>query len=325
MVLRAVGLLSPGDMGHVVGRVLVDHGMQVLTCLQGRSERTRRLTQKAKIEVAETYGEVVRRVDLILSILVPAEAEKAARRVSEVLRETGEKLTYVDCNAISPATARSIGKIIHEVGSRFVDAGIIGPPPRQKGATRFYASGADAEHFARLRDYGLDVRVIGSKIGQASGLKMVYAALTKGLSALSTELLVAAWHMGLYRDLVEEFKMSQAEQYGRMERGLPSMPPKAQRWVGEMEEIAKTFQDLSLTPKIYQGAAEVYRFVSQTSLAEEKPENVDKSRTLEKMVEVLAQNLIKTSREYSARQSPSGIFEKIKKSGEKRLGKGSRI
>ncbi|MBU1205916.1 MAG: DUF1932 domain-containing protein [Proteobacteria bacterium] len=289
MILRAVGLLSPGDMGHVVGQVLVDHGMQVLTCLQGRSERTRALTQKAKIAVAETYGELVRKVDLVLSILVPAEAGKAARLVSKALRETGKKVVYVDCNAISPATARSVGKIIEEAGSRFVDAGIIGPPPRQKGTTRFYASGADAEYFAGLKDYGLDVRVIGSKIGQASGLKMVYAAFTKGWIALSTELLVAAWHMGLYRNLVEEFQMSQAEPYGRMERGLPSMPPKARRWVGEMEEIAKTFQDLSLTPKIYQGAAEVYRFIGQTSLADETPETQDKSRTLEKMVEVLAQ------------------------------------
>jgi len=289
MVLRAVGLLSPGDMGHVVGRVLVDHGMQVLTCLQGRSERTRALTQKAKIAVAETYGELVRKVDLVLSILVPAEAEKAARLVSKALRETGKKVVYVDCNAISPATARSVGKIIEEAGSRFVDAGIIGPPPRQKGTTRFYTSGADAEYFAGMKDYGLDVRVIGSKIGQASGLKMVYAAFTKGWIALSAELLVAAWHMGLYRNLVEEFQMSQAEPYGRMERGLPSMPPKARRWAGEMEEIAKTFQDLSLTPKIYQGAAEVYRFIGQTSLADETPETQDKSRTLEKMVEVLAQ------------------------------------
>jgi 3-hydroxyisobutyrate dehydrogenase-like beta-hydroxyacid dehydrogenase len=291
MALREVGLLSPGDMGHVVGQVLVDNGMPVVTCLQGRSERTRALAQKAKIEAVASYEELVRRADLILSILVPAEAEKAARLVSEALRETGEKAVYVDCNAVSPATARSVGKIIEETGSLFVDAGIIGPPPMQKGTTRFYASGADAEHFAQLRDYGLEVRVIGREIGQASGLKMVYAALTKGLTALSTELLVAARQMGLYRDLLEEFQMSQKQEYGRMEKALPSMPPKARRWVGEMEEIAKTFQDLSLTPRIYQGAAEVYRFVGQTTLADETPETRDKSRSLEEMVEILALHL----------------------------------
>jgi 3-hydroxyisobutyrate dehydrogenase-like beta-hydroxyacid dehydrogenase len=296
MVLRAVGLLSPGDMGHVVGEVLVNHGMPVLTCLRGRSERTRALAQRAKIEAADSYEELVRRVDLILSILVPAEAGKAAHLVSGALRKTGEKLIYVDCNAVSPATVKSIGKVIEGAGSRFVDAGIIGPPPRQKGTTRFYASGEDAEYFAGLRDYGLDVRVVGPETGQASGLKMVYAALTKGLTALSTELLVAAHQMGLYRDLVEEFRISQAQQYDRMERWIPSMPPKARRWVGEMEEIAKTFQDLALTPNIYQGAAEVYRRVGQNPLADETPETRDKGRSLEEVVEALVPSLFKSTR-----------------------------
>jgi len=284
-------------MGHVVGQVLVENGMPVLTCLQGRSERTQALAQKAKIEAVASYGDLVRRADLVLSILVPAEAERAARLVSEALRETGGKVIYVDCNAVSPATAKSIGRIIEEAGSRFVDGGIVGPPPKEKGTTRFYASGADAAHFAELRNYGLDVRVIGAGIGQASGLKMVYAALTKGLTALSTELLVAAWQMGLYKDLVEEFRMSQAPEYGRMEKALPIMPPKARRWVGEMEEIAKTFQDLSLTPRIYQGAADMYRFVGQTPLADETPETRDKSRTLQGAIEVLAQHLKKSAGE----------------------------
>lgn len=41
MNLHTVGLLSPGDMGHAVGRMLVEHGLRVLTCLEGRSARTR--------------------------------------------------------------------------------------------------------------------------------------------------------------------------------------------------------------------------------------------------------------------------------------------
>ena len=64
MALRAVGLLSPGDMGHVVGQVLVDNGMPVLTCLQGRSERTRALAQRAKIEAMTSYEELVGRADI---------------------------------------------------------------------------------------------------------------------------------------------------------------------------------------------------------------------------------------------------------------------
>ncbi len=55
-----------------------------------------------------------------------------------------------------------------------------------------------------------------------------------------------------------------------------------------MEEIAKAFKDLGLTPKIYHGAAEIYRFVSETALADETPETIDKSQTLLQVVEILA-------------------------------------
>ncbi len=291
MELKAVGLLSPGDMGHMVGKVLMDHWMTVLTCLEGRSERTRGLAKKAGIKAVPTYGRLVQETDLILSILVPAEAENAARRVFEALIETKERVVYVDCNAISPVSVKSIENIFKEAEIQFVDAGIIGPPPKKKGTTRFYASGTDTREFERLKAYGLDVRVVGTEVGQASGLKMSYAALTKGTAALSTELLVASWRMGLYNALIDEFKLSQPEQYSRMELGLSAMPPKSRRWVGEMEEIAKTFEDLGLTPKIYQGAADIYRFVGETPLAEETPETLDKSRTLEELIEIMAERL----------------------------------
>ena len=124
------------------------------------------------------------------------------------MKDTGNHPTYVDCNAIAPETARKMKKTIREADGRFVDAGIIGPPPKQKDTTRFYASGKDAREFEMLSEFGLDVRVVGTEIGQASGLKMTYASLTKGIAALSTELLVSAWRMGLYEVLTQEFKLS---------------------------------------------------------------------------------------------------------------------
>ena len=291
MALQKVGLLSPGDMGHVVGRRLIDHGMSVITCLEGRSERTRGLAEKAGIASVANLGELVRDAHLILSVLVPAQAPNAAAAIAKAMKDTGNHPVYVDCNAIAPETARKMEKTILEADGRFVDAGIIGPPPKQKDTTRFYASGKDTREFEALSEFGLDVRVIGTEIGQASGLKMTYASLTKGIAALSTELLVSAWRMGLYEVLTEEFRLSQADRLSSMEKELPRMPSKARRWIGEMEEIAKTFEDLGLTPKIYEGAADIYRFVGGNPLADETAETVDKNRTLSEMVETLAKDL----------------------------------
>ena len=291
MAIQTVGLLSPGDMGHVVGQVLLQHGMRVVTCLQGRSERTCMLSRKVGIAEVPTYEQLVREADLLLSILVPEEALNTARGIAQALRNAGATTLYADCNAVSPRTVRTIAEVITTAGSRFVDAGIIGSPPRQEGTTRFYASGPDVEEFAELGRYGLDVRPLGLEIGQASGIKMCYAAFTKGTTALATGLLTVAHSMGLYEPLVQEFQKSQGDRYRTMERQIPTMPPRAYRWIGEMEEIAQTFADAGLTPKFHQAAADMYRFVASTPLAEETPETRDRDRSLTQVIDMLAASL----------------------------------
>jgi 3-hydroxyisobutyrate dehydrogenase-like beta-hydroxyacid dehydrogenase len=290
MSIGTVGLLSPGDMGHSVGAVLQRNGLQVLTCFEGRSERSRTLAAEAGIEDGGTLNEIVEVADIFLSILPPAAARENATRVATALRATGSSLLYVDCNAIAPSTARDVAAIVTAAGARMADVGIIGAPPRRPG-TRFYVSGPGADEFAQLRDYGLDVRVLEGDVGQASGLKMCYGALTKGLQALGVELLVAARAMGLEEALRAEQQQSTPDVRGWIENAIPTMPPKAYRWVGEMEEIAVCFGDVGLTPKIFEGVADLYRFVETTAIGHETPENRDTSRDGMGVVAALADEL----------------------------------
>ena len=284
-----VGIISPGDMGHVVSRVLIDHGLRVVSCLAERSQRTQRLAAKAGVTDLLSYAELVEQADLILSILVPAQAVKAAQRVAEAT--TQADVLYVDCNAVAPRTVKKIDRIIKNVGGNFLDASIIGPPPRSDESTRFYASGPNVEQLSILNRYGLEIRPLGQEIGQASAIKMCYAALTKGLTALCAELLTAAETLGVSADLAEEFELSQTALYQRMQKGLPSLPSKSRRWIGEMEEIAVTFADVGLTPNILAGAADIFRFISQTELANLSPEQPDAFPSMEKMITQLARDL----------------------------------
>ncbi|MDE0298756.1 MAG: DUF1932 domain-containing protein [Candidatus Poribacteria bacterium] len=293
MPLRTVGILSPGDMGHTVGKVLRGHGLNVIACTQGRSRRTQLLAQSAGIKPVPTYRQLVAESDLILSILVPAQAKAAAESIAEALGETKTELVYADCNAIAPQTVREIDGIISAAGGNFVDASIIGPPPKNKESTRFYASGGDLGIFRELSEFGLDIRPLGAEIGLASSIKMCYASLTKGLTALSTELLTAAESLGVSGALRSEFKLSQSALYERMQRSLPSMPPKSRRWIGEMEEISATFEHVGLTPKILAGAADMYRFVGDSHLADLTPEDAESYPTLEEMISALAEHLRK--------------------------------
>jgi 3-hydroxyisobutyrate dehydrogenase-like beta-hydroxyacid dehydrogenase len=274
MRIETVAIIAPGDMGHGVARVLKAGGLRVITCLAGRSARTRALAETAGVEDVGDDRALVGAADVLLSIVVPARAEDLARRLAPALQTAAKGLPYVDCNAIAPQTARRIGEIVAAAGGRFVDAGIIGPPPRPGAtATRFYASGAAAEDFAALGACGLDVRIVSERPGDASAVKMCYAALTKGTTAIMTELLVAAERLGVSDTLRAELEQSQSAMVERMGQGVPAMVPKAHRWVGEMAEIARTFAGVGLTPLTFEGAAALYAFIAGTAPGQTSPED----------------------------------------------------
>lgn len=285
-----VALMSPGDMGHAVGALLRRNGVRVITSLQGRSRRTRDLAVNAGIELMADDFTLVDAADMLLSIVVPAAAETLAMSLAPAIREVGNELVYVDCNAISPETSQRLGALVERAGARFVDAGIIGPPPRENSrATRFYASGMAAEQFACLNDVGLDVRLIGERVGDASAVKMSYAALTKGTTALMTGLSIMAERLGVSKPLRDEFALSQAAAFDRMCEQVPAMVPKAHRWVGEMEEIAKTFEAAGLTPMLFEGAAAVYADVAETPLAKVSQEDWNESgKSFEHVIDALS-------------------------------------
>ena len=101
------------------------------------------------------------------------------------------------------------------------------------------------------------------------------------------ELLIAARKLGLYDALIGEFAQSQ-EARPKSLNGLASVPSKSRRWIGEMEEIAKTFGEIGLTPNMFTGAAEMFRLVGDSVLADETPENRDQNRSIEDMIRALS-------------------------------------
>src|SRR5579859_687344 len=253
-------------MGSGVGTVLHQRGLRVLTCLAGRGPESRARAAQAGFEDVADLETLVRGCDVLLSILPPSVAGAIADQVGAALIATGRDLLYVDCNAIAPGTASAVSRTVTAAGARFADAGIIGPPPTRPG-NRIYTSGPGAAEFAALGHFGLDIRVLDGDVGQASGLKMCYAAMTKGVQALGAELLVAARLLGVDQTLLEEQSEGAVADVRRfVERALPTMPPKAYRWIGEMEEIARCFEDVGLPGRSMLGAADVFTNVRDGGL-----------------------------------------------------------
>ena len=257
-----VTIIAPGAMGAAVGKRLVDNGLKVLTSLKGRSQETQARAKQAGI--ASASDEEIAASDFILSILPPGDALSLARHFAPVLKASNSKPVYVDCNAINPVTVDKVAAAIAPTDCPFVDAGIIGSPPKPGDAgPRFYASGPAAPRFARLRDYGLDVRVLAGAMSAASALKMSYAGITKGTQAIGAAMMLAAMRAGSADDLLAELQGSQKQLFPWLKRQLEQMPPKSYRWVAEMQEIAGFVADDPGARDLYEGAAHFYERFAQ--------------------------------------------------------------
>lgn len=270
-----VAVIAAGAMGAAVGQRLTDHGVTVLTSLAGRSEATAARAAAAGMSAASDAE--IAAADFVLSILPPGDALALAQHFVPALSASNVKPIYVECNAVNPATVERIASTIAPTGCAFVDAGIVGPPPKpsQKGqgrhaGPRFYASGEAAPRFAALRQYGLDVRVLDGPPGAASALKMSYAGITKGTQALGAAMLLAAARAGSAAALHEELQFSQPEMLAWLQHFLPAMPAKAYRWIAEMQEIAGFVGDDPAAGELFAGAAHFYERIAEDFAADGK-------------------------------------------------------
>jgi 3-hydroxyisobutyrate dehydrogenase-like beta-hydroxyacid dehydrogenase len=257
-----VAVIAPGMMGAAVGKRLVDNGLKVLTSLSGRSAETADRARAAGLITAS--DEEIAATDYILSILPPGDAVSLAERFVPALRASNAKPIYVDCNAINPVTVERVAAVIAPTDCPFVDAGIIGSPPKPGDAgPRFYASGPSAPRFATLRQYGLDIRVLDGAMSAASALKMSYAGITKGTQAIGAAMMLAASRAGSADALFAELSSSQKEMFAWFKRGLSLMPPKAYRWIAEMHEIAGFVGEDPAAHELYEGAAHFYESIAE--------------------------------------------------------------
>ncbi|KAJ4483672.1 6-phosphogluconate dehydrogenase C-terminal domain-like protein [Lentinula aciculospora] len=273
--MATIAVIAAGAMGSAVGRKLVQGGCTVLTNLDGRSEATRKRAAECGMQ-DKSLSEIANQASYVLSILPPSNALSFAEnflRESKIAGRTmnAEPLIFVDCNAVSPATVKRISALFSQSSPsiRFIDSGIIGGPPQDAYNPTFYASANDKDaldKFEQLSKSGLKISLLkeGAGVGDASALKMTYAGMTKGTTALFTTMILAAHASSpaTAEALLHELCDSQPEFLSRITRTIPSMLPKAYRWVGEMEEIGSFVGGGE--GMVYEGIAKLYQRIEQS-------------------------------------------------------------
>lgn len=272
MNIKTVALLHPGNMGVTIGAAAGASGARVVWVSENRSAASQERANRAGMADVKKLAGAVEASDVVFSVCPPHAALELARSVAA----HNFRGIYVDANAVSRATAETIGETVTKSGASFVDGGIIGPPVKRLGTTRLYLSGARAAEIAELFSAGmLDARAISDKPGAASALKIVYAAWTKCSDALVLAIRALAATEGVDKALLAEWAVSQPALERKSIRAAEVAAPKAWRYVGEMREIAATFAAAGLPSGFHDAAADLWARLAPFKSRSDPPPDVD--------------------------------------------------
>ena len=253
--MHPIGLLHPGEMGVSLAATMQNSGHAVYWASDGRSPQTRARAERHNLRDAGTLADLCAACAAIVSVYPPEAAETLA---ADVLARGFRGL--LDANAISPQSARRMADTFAAAGAAFVDGGIIGGPAWQPDSTWLYLSGPAANTVASYFAAGpLETVVLSNAAGQASALKMVYAAWSKGTTALLAAVLAAAEALDVRAELEAQWARDGSELDETATPRVRRVTRKAWRFAGEMDEIGDTLSDAGLPDGFHRAAAEVYR------------------------------------------------------------------
>ncbi|KAK1500538.1 hypothetical protein CTAM01_06473 [Colletotrichum tamarilloi] len=261
------------------------------------------IAEEADVEVLSSDIELVEQSSGILSVVPSRDALEAARRVVDALHELATRgsrpsspFYFIDPNAVAASTVRGIAELFTSVhhSARFIDGLILGEPPvfvsasdvepqtvspttATSGVEQRWSMGAGpSPHFRSSSDHGFAL-----SWGEV------------GYIAVAARGLTTAERLGLLYVLKDELQLRLPDHLRLAESGVTVTPPKAYRWVFEMEQIARTHaEEGGFALGLFQGAAGVFRDIAENSvLGKEKIGNRVRGTIMEDFAAILARDL----------------------------------
>ena len=229
--LMKIGFLGFGEVASTLASGLLNNGVDVFTCVEGRSLKTKKLAQKTELSLCKSNRELAESSDILISAVTPLQATEVAKFVGNY-----SKGIYVDINNVSPFTVKEALSYIKN--RKVVYASIIGSVRKKGLGVNILASGPYCEQFAELNQYGMNINIIGDKIGQASAVKMFRSSFTKGISALLFETLYSAYKMGIDGEVLKYIAETECDGFedSAVSR-IVSSAVHSKRRAEEMEEV----------------------------------------------------------------------------------------
>lgn len=208
----------------------------------------------AGVEGCETAREALAGAGAVLSLVTADQALAAACDGAPLL---GTDALWIDMNSVAPGTKRAAAKAVEAAGGRYVDVAVMAPVDPAKLDVPLLVAGPHArDAAAALREYGFGrVAIAGPTVGDASAIKMIRSVMVKGIEALTAECVLAAERAGVREAVLGSLDASWKQQgWGeRADYNLDRMLAHGMRRAAEMEEVARTLEELGVEPVMSRG------------------------------------------------------------------------
>lgn len=270
-----LGVIGFGEVGYHISKGLKGAGItQIVAYNNGRRNRPpytktfRKRAESIGVRLATTANELAMNSDLILSTVVPTASVESLREVVQFLTPAH---LYVDLNSCSAAAKQDALAIIKKQGASYVDGVILGAPVRLGHRGCIFASGEDAGKFRDIMSpYGMDIRVISGKVGDAALLKQVHSVIGKGIQALLWESLLAMHKAGLDPHVFDglDIPISRMKLFDQADSMIGRSALHAERRSGEMDFAADTLRRLGVEPIMTEATAKRLAWCASFKLPE---------------------------------------------------------
>ncbi|MCA0239234.1 MAG: DUF1932 domain-containing protein [Proteobacteria bacterium] len=203
--IATIAIIGLGEVGRAYARALHDAGCELRLCDPRPAPAASELAAQWQRPIHASIGPWLAECGWIFSCVTGAHALAV---VEQALPHAATGTTLCDLTTASPDTKRAAARRAGATALRYVDVAIMGAVNLSRHRTPLLAAGAGARDFAALlgRAEGRVEVIDGGAAGDAIALKILRSVFTKGMEALSVELLMAAEKQGVREQLYAQLR-----------------------------------------------------------------------------------------------------------------------
>jgi 3-hydroxyisobutyrate dehydrogenase-like beta-hydroxyacid dehydrogenase len=200
-----IAIIGLGEVGRAYAQALQHAGHQLFLCDARPSAATADLARCWEVPVHTSIGAWMGACDWILSCVPGAHALQV---LEQCIPCAPASARYCDLTTATPDTKRAAALAARQQGLQYLDVAIMGAVALGLHRTPLLVAGDAALAFQELMGHadGKVTVIEGGAAGDAMALKILRSVFTKGLEALSVELLMAAQSQGLREQLYAQLQ-----------------------------------------------------------------------------------------------------------------------